>query len=63
MKEINNYPNYKVGIDGTIISYKFNEPRVLKQQMVTQSLKKYMAVGLYNSDNKRTKYGLSPSMH
>jgi hypothetical protein len=63
MKEINNYPNYKVGIDGTIISYKFQKQRVLKPQMVTQSLKKYMAVGLYNEHNKRNKYGLTPSMH
>jgi hypothetical protein len=63
MKEINNYPNYQVGIDGTIISYKFKNPRVLKPQMVTQSLKKYLAVGLYNEHNKRNKYGLTPSMN
>jgi hypothetical protein len=63
MKEINNYPKYKVGIDGTVISYKFPKPRVLKPQMVTQSKKKYLAVGLYNDSNKRTKYGKSPAMH
>jgi len=63
MKEINNYPNYKVDIDGTVISYKFKNPRVLKPQMVTQSKKKYLAVGLYNEHNKRTKHGLSPSMY
>jgi hypothetical protein len=63
MKEINNYPNYQVGIDGTIISYKFQKQKVLKPQMVTQSKKKYLAVGLYNEDNKRTKHGKSPAMH
>ena len=63
MKEINNYPNYKVGQDGTIISYKFQKQRVLKPQLVTQSKKKYLAVGLYNEHNKRSKYGKSPAMN
>ena len=63
MKEINNYPNYKVGEDGTVISYKFAKQKVLKPQMVTQSKKKYLAVGLYNENNKRTKYGKSPAMN
>jgi len=63
MKEINNYPNYKVGEDGTVISYKFAKQKVLKPQMVTQSKKKYLAVGLYNENNKRTKYGKTPAMN
>jgi hypothetical protein len=63
MKEINNYPKYKVGIDGTVISYKFAKQKVLKPQMVTQSKKKYLAVGLYNENNKVTKHGKSPAMH
>ena len=63
MKEINNYPHYKVAEDGTVISYKFSKQKVLKPQMVTQSKKKYLAVGLYNEDNKRTKYGKTPTMH
>jgi len=63
MKEINNYPNYKVGEDGTVISYKFSKQKVLKPQMVTQSKKKYLAVGLYNENNKRTKYGKTPAMN
>jgi hypothetical protein len=63
MKEINNYPNYQVGIDGTVISYKFSKQKVLKPQMVTQSKKKYLAVGLYNENNKRTKYGKTPAMN
>jgi hypothetical protein len=63
MKEIKNYRHYKVGEDGTVISYKFSKQKVLKPQMVTQSKKKYLAVGLYNEDNKRTKYGKTPTMH
>ena len=63
MKEIKNYPLYKVGEDGTVISYKFSKQKVLKPQMVTQSKKKYLAVGLYNEDNKRTKYGKTPAMN
>jgi len=62
MKEINNYPHYKVGEDGTVISYKFSKQKVLKAQLVTQSKKKYLAVGLYNENNKRTKYGKTPTM-
>ncbi len=31
--------------------------------MVTQSKKKYLAVGLYNENNKRSKYGKSPAMN
>jgi len=63
MKEINNYPNYQVGIDGTVISYKFSKQKVLKPQMVTQSKKKYLAVGLYNENNKITKHGKTPAMN
>ena len=63
MVRIKNYPHYGVDENGTVISYKFAKPRVLKPQMVTQSKKKYLAVGLYGDDNKRTKYGLSPAMN
>jgi hypothetical protein len=63
MVRIKNYPYYGVDENGTVISYKFNEPRVLKQQLVTQSKKKYLAVGLYNDSNKRSKYGKSPAMN
>lgn len=63
MVRIKNYPHYGVDKNGTVISYKFNEPKVLKPQMVTQSKKKYLAVGLYNEHNKRSKYGKSPAMN
>ncbi len=53
MKQIANYPDYKVDVDGTIISYKGVEPRVLKPQLVSQSQKKYLAVGLFNEHNRR----------
>ena len=62
MKQIPNYPDYKVDVDGTIISYKFNKTRVLKPQLVTQSEKKYLQVGLFNEFNRRNKYGKVPKM-
>lgn len=63
MVRIKEYPHYGVDENGTITSFKFKKPRVLKPQMVTQSKKKYLAVGLYNEHNKRSKYGLSPAMN
>jgi hypothetical protein len=57
MKQIANYPDYKVDVDGTIISYKGVEPRVLKPQLVSQSQKKYLAVGLFNEHNRRNNRG------
>ena len=57
MKQIANYPDYKVDVDGTIISYKGVEPRVLKPQLVSQSQKKYLAVGLFNEHNRRNGRG------
>lgn len=58
MKEIKNYPNYKVGKDGTVISLRGLEPKVLKPQLTTQSNKKYLSVGLYNKDNRRNSKGM-----
>ena len=58
MKQIANYPDYKVGTDGTIISYKHGKTRVLKPQLVSQSEKKYLAVGLFNEHNRRNKLGM-----
>ena len=64
MKEIKNYPNYKVGKDGKIVSYKYGKIKELKPQLTTQSGKKYLSVGLYNSDNRRNKKGMKvPKMH
>lgn len=57
MKQIANYPQYKVSTDGTVISYKGVEPRVLKPQLVSQSQKKYLAVGLFNEHNRRNNRG------
>jgi hypothetical protein len=57
MKQIANYPQYKVSTDGTVISYKGLEPRVLKPQLVSQSQKKYLAVGLFNEHNRRNNRG------
>jgi hypothetical protein len=57
MKQIANYPQYKVDVDGTVISYKGVEPRVLKPQLVSQSQKKYLAVGLFNEHNRRNTRG------
>jgi hypothetical protein len=57
MKQIANYPQYKVDVDGTVISYKGVEPRVLKPQLVSQSQKKYLAVGLFNEHNRRNNRG------
>jgi hypothetical protein len=57
MKQIANYPQYKVDVDGTVISYKGLEPRVLKPQLVSQSQKKYLAVGLFNEHNRRNNRG------
>ena len=57
MKQIANYPQYKVDVDGTVISYKGLEPRVLKPQLVSQSQKKYLAVGLFNDHNRRNNRG------
>jgi len=57
MKQIANYPDYKVDVDGTVISYKGLEPRVLKPQLVSQSQKKYLAVGLFNEHNRRNNRG------
>ena len=58
MKEIKNYPNYKVGKDGTVVSLRGLEPKVLKPQLTTQSNKKYLSVGLYNKDNRRNSKGM-----
>lgn len=58
MKQITNYPDYKVDVDGTVISYKHNKTRVLKPQLVCQSEKKYLAVGLFNDTNRRNKLGM-----
>jgi hypothetical protein len=58
MKQIANYPDYKVDVDGTIISYKHNKTRVLKPQLASQSEKKYLQVGLFNEHNKRNKIGM-----
>lgn len=57
MKEIKDYPDYSIGTDGTVVSNKFVEPRTLKPQLVTQSKKKYLAVGLYNGTNRRSSKG------
>ena len=64
MKQIKDYPDYKVDVDGTVISYKHGKTRVLKPQLVTQSQKKYLAVGLFNEHNRRSKLGLKvPKFH
>ena len=57
MKQIKDYPDYKVDVDGTIISHKHDKLRVLKQQLVSQSQKKYLAVGLFNEHNRRNGRG------
>ena len=57
MKQIKDYPDYKVDVDGTVISYKHGKTRVLKPQLVSQSLKKYLAVGLFNDSNRRNNRG------
>jgi hypothetical protein len=56
-KQIANYPDYSVEIDGSIISNKHGKTRVLKPQLVTQSAKKYLQVGLFNSENRRNSRG------
>jgi hypothetical protein len=58
MKQIKDYPEYKVDVDGTVISYKHGKTRVLKPQLVSQSEKKYLAVGLFNEHNRRNKIGM-----
>lgn len=58
MKQIKEYPEYKVGADGTIISYKCGKITKLKPQLVTQSEKKYLQVGLYNKHNRRNEKGM-----
>lgn len=58
MKTIKDYPHYKIGEDGSVVSYKREKPTLLKPQLVTQSRKKYLAVGLYNKHNKKNKNGL-----
>jgi len=63
MKTIKDYPDYKVGMDGSVYSFKHNKKRLLKPQMVCQSTKKYLAVGLYNDKNKINSKGkLTPTM-
>ncbi len=57
MKQITNYPDYKVATDGTVISYKHGKTKVLKPQLVSQSQKKYLAVGLFNEHNRRNNRG------
>ena len=58
MKQIVNYPDYSVSIDGIVVSHKHRKTRVLKPQLVSQSEKKYLAVGLFNDTNRRNKYGM-----
>ena len=63
MKQIKDYPNYTVGKDGKVVSYKFGNIRELKPQLTTQSNKKYLSVGLYNQHNRRNSKGLKvPTM-
>jgi hypothetical protein len=63
MKQLKEYPQYSIGTDGTVVSNKFQEARILKPQLVTQSKKKYLAVGLYNGTNRRSVKGqLVPHM-
>lgn len=58
MKQIVNYPEYSVSIDGMVVSHKHGKTRVLKPQLVSQSEKKYLAVGLFNDTNRRNKLGM-----
>lgn len=63
MKQIKDYPNYTVGKDGKVVSYKFGNIRELKPQLTTQSNKKYLSIGLYNSTNRRNSKGFKvPTM-
>lgn len=57
MKQIANYPDYTVSIDGIVVSHKHGKTRVLKPLLVSQSVKKYLQVGLFNDHNRRNSKG------
>lgn len=57
VQKIANYEKYEIMEDGTVISRAQLIPKVLKPQKVTQSKKKYLAVGLYNDENRKNNKG------
>lgn len=51
-KEIKEFPGYSITEDGEVWSYKRKKPRLLKQQVATQSKKGYLQVRLYGKNDR-----------